>query len=184
MPCDTTSNALPTHGPLTRNWKLWHAHAPGMPGTFPRYRRLVIPTCMPSCMSGSLTSGVRWSCWRGKRSDIPHACATRNFVYLVRGSWLRYLPNSEETMCCLLISWFQDLAIWEVQSLNQIFHKKIITKYDIIEIPYAINPSRQIPYIYAPTHVYWIEKRYKFGRMYHLRITPWHGNALRITEKR
>ena len=35
------------------------------------------------CMPGSLTSGFLWSRWRGKRSRIPGACATRNFMYLV-----------------------------------------------------------------------------------------------------
>ena len=57
----------PTHGPLTSYVKLQVAHAPGMPGTFPRYRfqrksPVSIPgmhhgTCVthvPWCMSGSL----------------------------------------------------------------------------------------------------------------------------------
>ena len=34
------------HGPLTRYVQLQVAHAPGMPGTFPRHRGLAIPTCI------------------------------------------------------------------------------------------------------------------------------------------
>ena len=42
-------------------------------------------THVPWCMLGSLTSGFLWS---GKNvPDIPGACATRNFTYLVRGSY-------------------------------------------------------------------------------------------------
>ena len=34
------------HGPLARKVKLRAAHAPEMPGTFPRHRELTIPTCI------------------------------------------------------------------------------------------------------------------------------------------
>ena len=39
-------NHLWYHVPLTRYVKLRVAHAPGMPGTFPRHRRLAISTCI------------------------------------------------------------------------------------------------------------------------------------------
>ena len=81
--------------PLTRYVKLRIAHAPGMPGTFPRHRlqkkALVSDlgmhhgTCVthvPWCMSGSLTRGGGENV-----PGIPGACATRNFTYLVRGPW-------------------------------------------------------------------------------------------------
>ena len=82
-----------THGPLVRYVKLRVAHARGMPGTFSPLQLVSDPdmhhgTCVthvPWCMLGSLNNGSRWSRWRGKRSDIPVACATRNFAYLVRG---------------------------------------------------------------------------------------------------
>ena len=35
-----------SHGPLTRYIKLRFAHAPGMPGTFPRHHGLAFPTCI------------------------------------------------------------------------------------------------------------------------------------------
>ena len=69
------------------------AHAPGMPGTFPRHqlqRKLLVSdsgmhhgTCVthvPWCMSGSLTRG-------GGENVIPGACATCNFANLVRGPY-------------------------------------------------------------------------------------------------
>ena len=64
------------HGPLTRYIHFRVAHAPGMPGTFSPPPRISDPgmhhgTCVthvPRCMPGSLTSGFRWSRWRGKRS--------------------------------------------------------------------------------------------------------------------
>ena len=46
-------------------------------------------THVPRCMPGSLTSGFLWSQWRGNVPDIPGACATRHFTYLVRGPWQR-----------------------------------------------------------------------------------------------
>ena len=42
-------------------------------------------THVPWCMPGSLTSAFLWIRWRGKRPDIPGACAIRKFTYLVRG---------------------------------------------------------------------------------------------------
>ena len=63
-------------GPLARYVKLRVAHTLGMPGTFSPPPRVSDPdmhhgTCVthvPSCMPGSLTSGIRWSRWRGKRT--------------------------------------------------------------------------------------------------------------------
>ena len=84
------------HGPLTRYVKLRVAHASGMPGTFSPPPRVSDPdvhhgmcvTHMPWCMPGSLTRGFLWSRWRGTNfPGIPGACTTRNFTYLVRGSW-------------------------------------------------------------------------------------------------
>ena len=40
------SSGLLGYGPLTRYVKLQVAHAPGMLGTFPRHRGLVVPVCM------------------------------------------------------------------------------------------------------------------------------------------
>ena len=84
---------LQPNGPLTRNVKLWVAHAPGLPGMFPRHElqsKLLVTdpdmhhgTCVthvPLCMSGSLTHGGAENV-----PGIPGACATHNFTYLARG---------------------------------------------------------------------------------------------------
>ena len=77
--------------------KMAVAHAPGMSGTFffppPRVSNPGMPhgTCMthvPWCMPGSLASGFLWSQWRKNVPGIPGACATHNFIYLVRGQWV------------------------------------------------------------------------------------------------
>ena len=82
------------YGLNTRFVKLRVAHAPGMPGMFPRQTRLqrkplvsdpgihhvMWDTHVPWCMSGSLTRGENVS-------GILSACATPTFMYLVRGSW-------------------------------------------------------------------------------------------------
>ena len=65
---------------LARNVKLGVAHAPGMPGTFSPPPRVNDPdmhhgTCArhaPWCIPGSLSSGFRWSRWRGKRFRRVH----------------------------------------------------------------------------------------------------------------
>ena len=80
------------------------AHAPGMPGTFPRPRFQRKPlvsdpgmhhgTCVthvPWSMSGSLTSGGGENV-----PGILGACATRNFTYLARGPWWR---NTHDDIC-------------------------------------------------------------------------------------
>ena len=82
---------LPYHGPLTRYIKLQVAHAPGMPGTFspppqvrdPDLHHGTCETHVPWCMPGSLTSGFRWSRWRGKRSR--HFRRMRNLQFYVSG---------------------------------------------------------------------------------------------------
>ena len=64
------------HGPLTKYVKFRVAHAPGMPRGFslpPRVSDTGMHhgTCVTHvlwCMPGSLTSGLLWSRWRGKRS--------------------------------------------------------------------------------------------------------------------
>ena len=45
-------------------------------------------THVPWCMAESLNNGFFWSQLRGNVLDIPGACTTRNFTYLVRGPWL------------------------------------------------------------------------------------------------
>ena len=80
------------HGPLTRYVQLRVAHASWMPGMFSSHRLHRKPlvsdpgmqhdmcvTHVPWCMSGSLT--------RGGGENVPSACATRNFMYLVRGPY-------------------------------------------------------------------------------------------------
>ena len=75
--------------PLTIYVKLRVVYAPGMPGTFsplPRVSGLDTHdgTCamhVPWCMPGSLTSGVLWSRWRGKRSR--HSRRMRNPQFYV-----------------------------------------------------------------------------------------------------
>ena len=64
-----------------------------MPGTFSPPTRVSDTdmhhdTCtrpVPWCMPGSLNSGYFLNRWRGNVPGIPGACATRNFIYLVRG---------------------------------------------------------------------------------------------------
>ena len=78
------------YGPLTRYVKLQVAHSPGMFSlplqvNDPDMHHGTCMTHMPWCMPGSLTRGLFWSRWRGKRSRQSRACATRNFTYLVRG---------------------------------------------------------------------------------------------------
>ena len=47
------------HGPLARYVKLRIAHAPGMPGTFSRYRGIVIPTCITARASRTCRDACR-----------------------------------------------------------------------------------------------------------------------------
>ena len=79
------------HRPLARYVKLRVAHAPGTPGTFPPPPQVSDPdmhhgTCVthvPWCRPGSLTSGFRWSRWRGKRSR--HSRHMHNPQFYVSG---------------------------------------------------------------------------------------------------
>ena len=73
------------------------AHASVVPGTFSPPPRVGDPdmhhgTCvthLPRCMPGSPTSGFLWSRGGENVPGIPGACTTRNFTYLIRGSWNR-----------------------------------------------------------------------------------------------
>ena len=79
------------HGPLARYVKYGVAHAPGMLGTLSPPPRVSDPdmhhgtcvTLVPWCMRGSLTSGVLWSRWQGKRSQ--HSRCMRNAQFYVSG---------------------------------------------------------------------------------------------------
>ena len=74
--------------------KIASAHAPEMPETFSPSPQVSDPdmhhgTCIthvPWCMPGSLTSGFLWKIG-GMGGNVPGACATCNFTYLVRGPW-------------------------------------------------------------------------------------------------
>ena len=82
---------LLNNGPLARYAKLWVAHAPGMPGTFSPPPPVSDPdmhhgTCLlhvPWCTPGSLTSGLLWNRWEGKRSR--HSRRMRNPQCYVSG---------------------------------------------------------------------------------------------------
>ena len=81
------------HGPLTRYAKLRVAHAPGRPGTFslpPTAKEPLVSD--PGMHHGTCVTHLQWcvpeSLTRGRGEnvpDIPGACATGNFAYLVRG---------------------------------------------------------------------------------------------------
>ena len=85
------------NGPLIRYVKLRVDHAPGIRGTFPSRRVVVIPTCITLCawrtchdayqdryLAVSFGVGGRESV-----PGIPGVWANRNFSYLVRGPWHR-----------------------------------------------------------------------------------------------
>ena len=61
------------------------AFSPPPPVSNPDIHHGTRVTHVPWCKQGSLTSGFIWSRWRGNVPDIPGACATQNFTYLVRG---------------------------------------------------------------------------------------------------
>ena len=82
------------HGPLIRYVKLRVAHAPGIFSPPPRVsdpdmHHGTCGTHVPWCMLISRTSGFFEVCG-GENFffEIPGACATRNFTYLVRGPWI------------------------------------------------------------------------------------------------
>ena len=80
------------YGPFTRYAKLRVAHAPVMPGMFPRQRGWAIPTCITARAPGTCCDACRdrlpaVSFEVGAAQNvpgIPGACAIRNFAYLVR----------------------------------------------------------------------------------------------------
>ena len=80
-----------TTGPLPATSKLRVAHAPGMPVTFspptwindPYMYHSACVTHVPWCMPGSLTSGLHWIRWQGKRSR--HSWRMRNPQIYVSG---------------------------------------------------------------------------------------------------
>ena len=71
--------------------KFWVTHTPGIPGTFSPQLRISDPdmhhgTCVthvPWCMPGSLTKGILWGRWRGKRSR--HSRRMRNKKFCASG---------------------------------------------------------------------------------------------------
>ena len=76
--------------------KITGAHAPGLLGSFspppqvsdPDIHHGTYVTHVSWCKPGSLTSSFFWSRRRGKKiPGIPCACATRSFMYLVRGPY-------------------------------------------------------------------------------------------------
>ena len=100
------------NGPFTRCSKLRVTHAPGMSETFsppPTSKESLVSdpgmhhgTCVthvPWCESGSLTRGDGENV-----PGLPGACATRNFVYLVRGPCWR-------TLCGLSLIFLHDGVI-------------------------------------------------------------------------
>ena len=82
------------HEPVARYEPLRVAQAQGMPGMPPQVSNpdLHHGTCVtqvPWCMPGSLTRDFEVG-GGGKVPGIPGACVTRNFTYLVRGSWAAF----------------------------------------------------------------------------------------------
>ena len=61
------------------DWCLQH-----FPRNHPDIHHDTYVTHVPWCMLGSLTSGFRWSRWRGNVPGMPGPCANPNFTYLVR----------------------------------------------------------------------------------------------------
>ena len=104
------------HGPLARYVKLRVTHGPGMPSLPPRVSDpdMYHGTCVTHalwCMSGSQTSGVLPSRWRGKHT-------TRNFMYLVWGPCLGFKRNTRsiwsESMAIrwLMGKWIFNKSLW------------------------------------------------------------------------
>ena len=83
------------HGPIARYAKLWVAHAPGM---FSRHHGLAITTCNTArvwrtcrgaCRDRQLAVSFE-VCGGENLPDIPGACTTCNFTYLVKIPWVTY----------------------------------------------------------------------------------------------
>ena len=106
------------YGPLPRYGKLRVAHAPGMPGTFSPPLRFSV-THVPWCMPGSLTRGILWSPWRGKRSR--HSLCMRDPQFQIFGKRpITYTVNAPHHFC--LISACISLQFIILQSTNQQFN--------------------------------------------------------------
>ena len=75
------------HGPLARYVKLLVAHAPGTFSPATEFKGSTHASWHVRHARAVMHVGIAYPLWRGKRSrtDIPGACATRNFTYLARG---------------------------------------------------------------------------------------------------
>ena len=115
-----------SHEPYIRYAKLWVAHAPRMPGTFSPPPRVSDPdmhhgTCLthvPWCMPGSLTSGIFWGRWRGKRSR--HSRCMRNPQFCVSGKKsIAYLITKLWFVTNYSVVWSNNIncVIWATKSV-------------------------------------------------------------------
>ena len=85
------------HGPLSRYVKLRVAHAPGMPRTFSPPPRVSYPDMhQGTCVNAWRHRYLMVSFEFGGEGNIPGACATRNFTYLVRSPWVNELTVNTE----------------------------------------------------------------------------------------
>ena len=97
-----------SHGPLARYVKLWVAHAPGMPGTFPPPPRFSDPdmhhdTCVTHvswCMPGSLTSDFLWSRWRGKRCRHSRRMRKPQFYVSAKRPIVQWISGNVGCLFC------------------------------------------------------------------------------------
>ena len=86
-------------------------------------------TYMPWCISGSLT--------RGGRENVPGACATRNFTYLVRGPWwCWYWPS------CV----YHDMFMWDAGIWNT------LSKPWCQITTWAMDPNLAVPIAHGPSY--------------------------------
>ena len=142
------------NGPLTRYVKLQVAHAPGKPGTFSPSPRVRDPdmhhdTCVthvPWCMSGSLTSGLFWNRWRGKRSR--HSRRMRNPKFYVSGKrpiattyhWSEKIANLPRSG---IVKWVQPVTLWVIKDMyshsdNQGCHNNYIGSHHDYPMPLVV----------------------------------------------
>ena len=122
-----------SHGPLNRHEILPVAHAPGLPGTFsppPTSRKPLVSD--PGMHHGTCVTHVSWfvsgSLTRGDGEnvpDIPGACRTQTFAYLVRG------PCSvARTMTIYWMGWYKYInSAWQWALL-------IFCRYECVAIHY------------------------------------------------
>ena len=94
-------------------------------------------TCVPWCMSGSLTRG-------GGENDpgTPGACATRKFTYLARGPWHKTI-GSRFTNACITSMMFRCLSLLICASTSKtnvlaMFSNVIIT-YFVITLTHFVG---------------------------------------------